>query len=313
MTTNSFSLSHVLLHQLLHAVGLGHDNTGIMCRDMDPAAEITQTALDQVRFQLHKIYVGDPLLVVRMKKKWFLLQGATAAVPIPDSQQPLSEDWCRLVISPGGELWGVTHTGSVYHRRLTEATWHHAKGCCFTYISAGALIIGLDSTGRAFTRNADDEWLTMGDLRLRVVIGSPAAWHGVISVYGIHKGCVFFRDGVTFNNPAGTVWKTIPFLSNAKKLAIGWFGRMVFCLAKDGLLYVRTGISTSATSGTAWELINSEHPLHDICVTPTGELYAVSCREVLLHRSGVSADNLSGTGWTETGLYQVDSISAGLV
>lgn len=149
--------------------------------------------------------------------------------------------------------------------------------------------------------------------RLRFIVCSQATnGAGLFSVFGANKaGAVYYLNGVSFSNGSGTGWRR---LSGARvtQIAIGWFGRIVYCVTWVGSVYRRTGITSGNPAGTGWSRIPSSISMKALGISPTGEVYAVGTNRVLYYRSGITSLNLSGTSWISTGITGLDRIAAGL-
>ncbi|XP_038118862.1 tectonin beta-propeller repeat-containing protein [Culex quinquefasciatus] len=126
-------------------------------------------------------------------------------------------------------------------------------------------------------------------------------------VWAVGKnGSAYWRCGISRDNPSGNKWQPVepPGGVTFKQISVGKAG--IWTVDTCGRLSVRKEITATFPEGSHWQLlanIQNDPPHYEGNVgfknVSVGEhVFAVSQSGFICKRSGISADNPAGTGWT---------------
>jgi hypothetical protein len=325
-----FSLLYVGIHEFLHSFAMGHDSTANSI--MRPFVSTADSLINypgglvgtQEYFTVHKVYAGNPLVVALGSRDIYVLS-TSIMNPVPSGKIQLPGALIDVAVSAQGYIWGTGRDNLIYFRSgVTTASptgtgWVRTSGR-LTQITSGYHVYGVNTTNRVYIRTGrtnetpeGTDWSRLGG-RLSFIVSSQATNdQGLFSVFGCNSdGLVYYLNGVTFANGKGTTWSRLTG-ANVTQLAVGWFGRIVYCVTRQGRIYIRVGISSITPQGTEWSRIESSVAMKAIGISPTGEVYAVGTDRILYYRGGITSLNVSGDEWVTTGRTNLDRVASGLL
>lgn len=120
------------------------------------------------------------------------------------------------------------------------------------------------------------------------------------------NGTAYRRTNISADNICGESWQIIdpPKGSMLKKISIGNAG--IWAIDSQNQLVVRKEVNSSFREGTHWQILHNfvNDPPHEEekvgfkSISVTDEVWAVSVSGYICKRSGLTAKNPAGTGWT---------------
>ena len=116
---------------------------------------------------------------------------------------------------------------------------------------------------------------------------------GEAGIWGVNvHDDIYFRNGVTDQNPSGTSWSQIA--GKLKQIDSGPSG-IVYGVNVYDNIYCRTGIGYGKPFGTGWKHIGGK--LKYISCGVLG-CWGVNSADDIFYRSGVTKENCGGTAWS---------------
>ncbi|CAB4025803.1 Hypothetical predicted protein, partial [Paramuricea clavata] len=227
--------------------------------------------------------------------------------------------------------WGVNSAGQIWFRY--GVTPNNCAGKKWVRISGGLIeleflvtgyskIVALESTGAIYDYGGD--WPIIPGSLKQIDHGlSTAVWGvnrhdaiyrlkndklgwqriagalthvsaGEAGIWGVNGyEHIYYRIGVTENNPSGTSWKLIP--GKLKQIDSGPSG-IVYGVNIHDQIYCRTGIEYGNPFGTGWKQVTSYGRLKYVSCGVLG-CWGVNSTDGIWYRSGITKENCVGAKW----------------
>ncbi|MCB9492694.1 MAG: hypothetical protein H6679_00290 [Epsilonproteobacteria bacterium] len=190
-----------------------------------------------------------------------------------------------------GETWVAGKDGNVYRRNGVTPqnpkgeSWTEITSPTFTHISVGKddLVLAIETT--VPWTNKDD----VGETKL------------------------YYRDGITTNNPTGTTWVEFPDQTiKLRDTAITPSGNIWGRALNGQKLYIREGVSAQNKIGTSWREIELPQGVNSsFGLAAGGNTVVCIDGNGIYRRTGITAQNPGGTGWSKTAANTLRYISVG--
>lgn len=208
-----------------------------------------------------------------------------------------------------GHVWALHKDGSVLYGNFESFVWtwsrvRHPENDNLVHLSSTHLgcVWGVSEKNKIYFRGSHmtPEWQHVKFPGRCVKLDT-----GGLAVWAIDdEGCVYFRDGVDFENAQGKAWKKI----DGRLSAISVSPNMhVVGLNKSGKIFFRSGVRKDNIIGDVWEKINGA-----ACGVAFGEdsMWAWNRAGNVFFREGISRGCPAGLKWSKCD-GSVSTISAG--
>ncbi|XP_061823434.1 tectonin beta-propeller repeat-containing protein 1 isoform X2 [Nerophis lumbriciformis] len=122
---------------------------------------------------------------------------------------------------------------------------------------------------------------------------------GRLSLWAVSlQGKVWFREGIYYNNPEGSLWSEMPIPGEVIQISCGP-GELVWAVLWEGQLIVREGVSRDFPQGTSWSVVDSPSPDVGAMHVAVGVnvVWALTKDNKVWFRRGVNSHNPCGSGW----------------
>ncbi|XP_049320791.1 tectonin beta-propeller repeat-containing protein 1 isoform X2 [Astyanax mexicanus] len=122
---------------------------------------------------------------------------------------------------------------------------------------------------------------------------------GRLSLWAVSlQGRVWFRDGIHYVNPEGSVWEEVSTPGEVVQISCGP-ADLVWAVLWEGQLQVREGISRGCPKGSSWVVVESPSPEVGAIHVAVGVnvVWAVTKDHKVWFRRGVNSHNPCGSGW----------------
>uniref|UniRef100_A0A8B9I0N9 Tectonin beta-propeller repeat-containing protein 1 n=1 Tax=Astyanax mexicanus TaxID=7994 RepID=A0A8B9I0N9_ASTMX len=122
---------------------------------------------------------------------------------------------------------------------------------------------------------------------------------GRLSLWAVSlQGRVWFRDGIHYVNPEGSVWEEVSTPGEVVQISCGP-ADLVWAVLWEGQLLVREGISRDCPKGSSWVVVESPSPEVGAIHVAVGVnvVWAVTKDHKVWFRRGVNSHNPCGSGW----------------
>lgn len=93
-------------------------------------------------------------------------------------------------------------------------------------------------------------------------------------------------------------WTEVSAPEKFRDISVGVDGQ-VWATGMSGAIFMRTGITTDAPSGTTWQVIPGG--LNAIAVGPRGLVWGINSNDDIFYRQGVTQESQAGTAWAHIG------------
>ncbi|XP_028395858.1 uncharacterized protein LOC114519877 [Dendronephthya gigantea] len=281
-----------------------NSNDDIFIRHGVTAANCAGSSWQHIPGKLKQIEVGanGVVLGVNSGNNLYRRLGITAADPDGTGWQLIGSAYKH--VSPGkNTAWGITHGDYILYTNVVAPRWTLIPNRNLDQLDVNhfGVVWGVNSAHLIF--NGPDTWRSIPGLLKHVSVGNAGVW-GVNS-----NNHIFYREGVTSSNLAGTSWSHVP--GGLKQIDSGPTG-IVYGVNNGGHIYCRVGITSDNLKGSSWVEVGGR--LEYVACGPYG-CWGVNSNYHIWVRTGMTADRCQGFKWTRIPglLSQVEVSSEGHV
>ena len=321
LKANEISSTWIAFHELLHVIGLPHALGSCRKSVLTPHVENGSSFATNFRgkdallnesqesLSVHGFLLGNEWgVVVRKNRRILRLNLNNFATTHELSCNRKNIPVLQASISPSGKLFVVDARNRLLTRSRNGFKLLSGRKK-FQSVCGGRVVLGIEKGGKVWDIANMKRMRDYGKMKAVFVAGGCSPYDKKnVSAWALKQDGKVMAGKVCLK---GTSWSLgkIPRSPSLVSISIGFLGRIVFGVCKNGHVWRRTRISFRNLKGSGWKRILAPVKMKSVHVSCKGDVYVVSRKGQVYIRTGISIEQMSGKRWKRAAVKNIKSLS----